>query len=1591
MNEGQVPKEMNKQKIIPFYNPKIFNDSFFSFFSFHMNSIILNFNQQISQEDFFYCLNNSKEFKTKIDELKRNIYDVKRREQKKKNDQSTLNIIIDGFNNIEKSPLNKEDQKIIYVQYFFSLWEVISENTKQILKEYDQEKIMKYVYEYSTGQTNETILKYYWYYLYTNKFTQCKKLKIDSIIFIYDFFLFQCLYTDNDDLYEKKSEMIIYFFPFIETCLCLYKELPTKYIVCLYIIESYIDGIVIHLISFFTKLSKTVKSNHLSNIWQLILQVLLPYLSCYVDVLPQNTYLINKILLCIGGMRSYYGSIRKIMELIKLEKVKFTVQENQVLRNKTKSLNDITDEQELFFATILDWKMFPENLVYAYKEYVGKAKNYITYFINLLRFFSDDDQTNTLQQRELWCKQTTIFQNYNLYSHEALQFLNIKDNKKTLNLNAFLEKINYTQLCSFLLEPQLIEIDKTSFINSLRWIIYCPFETQFQAAADKISFVNIWNTYSGIILICSSILYPLPGERNEEMLIYRKSYTFIFLKHFCSIMKERKKSSVIPILEILAYISLIINSENSKEEMDLIIEILTFFVNNYFVDFEHKTKLFIFLEICFRKLYHLYIKGIMPIPHSYVLPLINMLKVLIDSNSFQIENTAILLCYLGMNFGCEAFKAANYFCIKNFLISKTNKLKNFTCISIIIQKWKEMIFNYKDIPKQQFQMLELSLNDNLINILNFLCHSEQEKDYYKIFLQTIFDELSDLLCGLILASTSTDNSKRGFIYEDLINKIFSFNFKGTVESTEPQTNENLHNDNNNNLSVGDMYNQFQLKIIKNLLIKLNDFEHVDKMKYLINILFHNHDIPNKDVDFSWMTSEILQYMYLDINNKIYFDYCKTNSHMKNQCLYGNSTLANKPPENAVILNTNHILISLIRGIPVKKYKLQKLKFLSKSLRRVYLVNENAITEYFNIINRRDIFKGLIKKEGVAQVIMEIFETLTIFIKIEGTLCISSKSLNEIEKKATGIYFSKSKDKTTLKMKYFNLIKKFILDICNDQNKQINQESLLVPSYVEDSIPYFFGTMAYYFNTLLIDKKINYNICRNTLQCKQGSTIQTDLEEYIDFLCLFYLSNIKVDLTLPVLYILFIIKELIVAFNYEDIFKCFWLCFLIRWPKYGNNTLKLWKIRYASKFSKEIMVNNIQTKQIDNKDIPLIHYLSEYLCFYFLQYLHDERLYNVQKDETKIYKEILDLFGFEKDKKLEAEEMLFLDGCQGCLFYNQKLTQLYFRNEEKDLILKNLDNSMLFSSETQIIIVNNEKINDSKTNIEKNRLQLFVMSSSYNNSFYIEDYIENNSTNNKNWQNGVKQLLFDLSNLNTYPFQIFKHITPIDNAHTSILSELFSEQELFTFDVPVLIVPFTNNILSKYNIFSSNVNNNQNLYPFIKFLSYLGEITQATNDSFIVTSKKDLYSINFNVISKNPSLSSQIEFEKKHNIHILYTENPNQPQGTFKGFYDEEFLSEETTHVFFIIKHIAGDFFSMKRKWNCLSQMEEIFDRILPNNSVINLENYSGIRYFINSIILCNEMIRFKNKYNTESVFSKRINLIQKIVEIGEKENNDQVN
>ena len=162
-----------------------------------------------------------------------------------------LSIIKEGFDNIENSALTKDEQKIIYVQYFFTLWDIISDNTKQSLKEYDHEKIIKYIYEYSNNQTNEHKLKYYWYYLYTKQFTQCKELSVDSIIIIYDFFCFQCLYTDNDNAYEKKSEMIIYFFPFIETCFCLYKELPVKYILCLYIIETYIDGIIIHLISLF--------------------------------------------------------------------------------------------------------------------------------------------------------------------------------------------------------------------------------------------------------------------------------------------------------------------------------------------------------------------------------------------------------------------------------------------------------------------------------------------------------------------------------------------------------------------------------------------------------------------------------------------------------------------------------------------------------------------------------------------------------------------------------------------------------------------------------------------------------------------------------------------------------------------------------------------------------------------------------------------------------------------------------------------------------------------------------------------------------------------------------------------------------------------------------------------------------------------------------------------------------------------------------------------------------------------------------------------------------------------------------------------
>ena len=113
-----------------------------------------------------------------------------------------------------------------------------------------------------------------------------------------------------------------------------------------------------------------------------------------------------------------------------------------------------------------------------------------------------------------------------------------------------------------------------------------------------------------------------------------------------------------------------------------------------------------------------------------------------------------------------------------------------------------------------------------------------------------------------------------------------------------------------------------------------------------------------------LQNDILSYMYINKDNKIYFEHNYLHSSGINSinepCLYGKSDIANKSPNNAVFLNTNSILLNIMGGLFSNKPGplLNQLKFFSTALSHIYLLNDNIIENFFKKLNEHKKQKDL---------------------------------------------------------------------------------------------------------------------------------------------------------------------------------------------------------------------------------------------------------------------------------------------------------------------------------------------------------------------------------------------------------------------------------------------------------------------------------------------------------------------------------------------------------------------------------------------------------------------------------------------------------
>jgi hypothetical protein len=390
-----------------------------------------------------------------------------------------------------------------------------------------------------------------------------------------------------------------------------------------------------------------------------------------------------------------------------------------------------------------------------------------------------------------------------------------------------------------------------------------------------------------------------------------------------------------------------------------------------------------------------------------------------------------------------------------------------------------------------------------------------------------------------------------------------------------------------------------LQIIMTLLYKLNQIKCKEKMNFLTKFLFLNKE---KLISFD-LQSEILSHMYINKDNKIYFEHnyllpSSINS-INEPCLYGKSDIANKSPNNAVFLNTNSILLNIMGGLFSNKPGplLNQLKFFSTALSHIYLLNDNIIENFYKKLNEHKKQKDLFSKE-TTPFILQIFINLISLLKSGQNNTLNTSQMNIKQEKVNIFFLQKDEQSLIIIKKYFKIITSFLTDsyeMLLTSKKEKHNNSLIT------NLPLFFGSISYYLNSLLIDKKTNYSL--SILEVKNNNNneqLKSYVENYITLLLSYYIDITEVNLTLPLLYSLFMSKEFIVAFTNSEIKNFFWLCFAIRWPKYSTKIISKFIVYSSFKFNLQNLVSNLSFKIFEPNDQIKVNYLSE--CLLLLLYI-----------------------------------------------------------------------------------------------------------------------------------------------------------------------------------------------------------------------------------------------------------------------------------------------------------------------------------------------------------------------------------------------------
>lgn len=485
---------------------------------------------------------------------------------------------------------------------------------------------------------------------------------------------------------------------------------------------------------------------------------------------------------------------------------------------------------------------------------------------------------------------------------------------------------------------------------------------------------------------------------------------------------------------------------------------------------------------------------------------------------------------------------------------------------------------------------------------------------------------------------------------------------------------------------------------------------------------------------------------------------------------------------------------------------------------------------------------------------------------------------------------------------------------------------------------------------------------------------------------FEVSENFVQSYLLLLILLFQIKEIIKYSEISIIIDCINLLFYITRESKQNISFFNKSIELTS-FKEQLSVVNVQL-------LSFILHFSDILCLDLLSYLNEKEDLMIKYANASL------IDYFNKQDKKDERDIVFESMANMIIQGKQKRSNINENELIKSIhqysIISGKNNTLFCTKDNIVIEINSasqlsyevsftiQPFED--TMICNNDTKVKTISSLFDED---DDDIEKDILTNDSYHynnNKISQKMLNNAQKNRDP----KITKEIQNQIISILKTPI----LITYHINVFFYDTSYNKFTIDNLLGVNEKSFSPL--FYSFLSQLGNIYIDNDGNKILSYKDYFYNIIFEFVDLRKKKEEKIHLIRENTINIIWIDNPyiNINNISFSNsIFQKEYvvitiIPKTKTHLLVTIQQSENQLTS----FDYSSNKSILLNDMICESFFLNINAYSGIRYFLNSIIIINEWHYYMNKssvplYNNSTnnnictCFTNRLRQIQNLNKI----------